>query len=194
MSEDSVPSPFTPQQEKGMSLAFGRLMKFFETLDAEHKQYDKLLESQVALRGTILTYHLVTEQLISQELMGLGKHTMIQIRKMTYAGKLRVLPRRIAYTKIRKGLKELNGIRNRMAHDLDYEPTLSDIPVIVAYVQWIFEDLPKRKPHDFEGVLRQFVRFSIAIFASRSGAPRTQIDKLTRKFPRFKELFKRLID
>lgn len=198
MSDENSPPTHTPKQESAFNLFFDRIYQIAETLEAEHKAFKLLLERQVALRGTILTYHLVTEQLIIQEITRLKNLNAIRlpkrINRMGYAEKLQLLPRQIAYASIRKGLAELNEIRNLMAHDLNFVPELKDIPAIIACLQPYFVEDQRRKPKDLEGNLRIFVKLSIGIFAARSGKTRSEIDKFIQSFPKTRNLFSRLID
>jgi hypothetical protein len=198
MTDDANFSGITKEQEKAFALFFDRIYLIAQTLEDEQKEYNKLLEKQVALRGTILTYHLVTEQLVTQELSRLKNLKLIHLKKridkMGYMEKLQALPRQIAYASIRKGLKELNEIRNRMAHDLEFVPSLTDIPLIIGCIKPFFEDSLDRKPKDLEGNLHFFLKISIGIFAARSGNTRHQIDKFIKSFPGTRKLLKRVIE
>lgn len=197
MSDDNNPTALAPKQENALALFFDHILSITETLDNEHKHYNELLEKQVALRGQILTYHLVTELLITQELNRLKNLNQITIQKrvdkMVFAEKLRSLPRQIAYASIRKGLKELNDVRNKMAHDLNFVPAMTDVPALIACVHSCFDEMPKRRPKDLEGSIKFFLKLCIGIFASRNGSTRDLIDKFISQYPATRNAFKRLI-
>jgi hypothetical protein len=197
MSDDNNPTSLTPKQENALVLFFDSVVNIAETLGNEHKEYNKLLEKQVALRGTILTYHLVTEQLITQELNRLKNLNQVVIQKridkMVYAEKVKSLPRQIAYASIRKGLKELNDMRNKMAHDLNFVPQMTDVPALISCVHSCFDEMPKRRPKDLEGNIKFFLKLCIGIFVSRNGKTRDLIDKFITQYPATRKGFKRLI-
>jgi hypothetical protein len=176
---------------RSVGLFIGRLERIGEIVKSEKKVYNELLSKQTALRGNILTYHLITERLINKELSRLKSST--EINKMTYAKKLQALPRHVAFKELRKGLKQLNIIRNKMAHDLDFEPEMKDITIIINCNEPYYKDSPRKLPKTLDEHLRYFLNICIASFSIRTDKVRGQINKIEDRFPAFKNAFDRFI-
>ncbi len=136
-------------------------------------------------RNLILHYHLVVENLINQVLEyhipEYGKRDL----RLRFVQKLGLLP--VDNKKYRiyiKGIKELNTIRNKYAHQLDYELTEESIPII--------SNLLKGESNDKKTAIKkihEFTKLVLLTLLIHTEDWENKYESYFEKYPKFKIWF-----
>lgn len=149
----------------------------------EARKSEKLLQQNFEKIGKIISCHLVLEYLVNKELKLLGIPDKNRNGKpLTCSEKIDKLPKRgMIYSQLIKGMTQMNTIRNKFAHNLDYEID----PVLLTEINKWTERIGIKENEKFGTVekIENFSRLCIFYFSLRSERGMKHFKILARKYP-----------
>lgn len=159
--------------------------------EKEREKRRALLNSNYSNVGKIITYHLVIENQLNLELyrcFGLTEEKLEKLR-LRFIQKLELIPSTLAFFDfVVKGIKELNSIRNKIAHNLNKEITTDMIPEISFVVRTLnhkgVEDL------SVEERIEYFTIYCLGVFSLNDKKVTVAWEKFEKKYPPFAQVLK----
>jgi len=173
---------------------FGELMEtLFKSVDIweeERKRNEKMLEINHQHVGKIITCHLIVENLINRALENIYEKEMIDDLRLSFIQKVRMLPKKGKYySMLTPGIEQLNQIRNKIAHNLDYQITDEKMAEIDIYLSTF--QVADHKTLPVEKRIEKFTTLCITLFSTDSAEMRKHWEAYSKKYPlMFKQLKK----
>ncbi len=182
-SENGLPDEFNSFFDS-LGMFVNDLSKVCKVIKVEERKNKKLLDQNHDRIGKIISCHLVIEHFINRELELLHNIDYNKRResKLTFYNKVYLLPKKgKVYSRLIKGIKELNKIRNSYAHNLNYDLKHEAIKEICFWVHKI--------PNSNSQILtptesvEKFTQLCIFIFSMREEKALNKFHVLAKKYP-----------
>lgn len=159
--------------------------------ESEREKRRTLLKANYNNVGKIITYHLVIENQVNLELYRCFRLTEEKLERLRlrFSQKLEMLPATLPFFDfIIKGIKELNYIRNKIAHNLNKEIKIDMIPEISFVVNTLNY---KGVAHlSVEERIEYFTIYCLGFFSLNDGKVVVAWQKYEKKYPEFAQLLK----
>lgn len=159
--------------------------------EKEREKRRALLKSNYSNVGKIITYHLVIENQLNLELYRCFGFTEEKLEKLRlrFIQKLELVPSTLPFFDfVVKGIKELNFIRNKIAHNLNKEITTDMIPEMSFVVRTLNH---KRIEHlSVEERIEYFTIYCLGVFSLNDRKVTVAWEKFEKKYPPFAQLLK----
>lgn len=138
---------------------FGKaIFPFLDLMKKEKDRMDMLIAKEPINRGKILNFHLILENFIDRVLATSIPEYNPETLRIGFYNKIELLPKTNKFYRLfLDGVKKINWIRNRYAHDLDFELCEEDVrelrPIIELLDKHSYKEVD-RTPID---IVEQFV-------------------------------------
>ena len=182
-SENGLPDEFNSFFDS-LGMFVNDLSKVCKVIKVEERKNKKLLDQNHDRIGKIISCHLVIEHFINRELELLHNIDYNKRResKLTFYNKVYLLPKKgKVYSRLIKGIKELNKIRNSYAHNLNYDLKHEAIKEICFWAHKI-PNANSQILTPTESV-EKFTQLCIFIFSMREEKALNKFHVLAKKYP-----------
>lgn len=172
-----MPQTEPPEFVSRLIQSYGGSSVFFQIMDERQASFMALWQHDATEIGKVLHAQLVVEHFLSRYLAFTNPNLpALDNARLTFAQKTSLLPDNIPYiSELKRGLKVLGRIRNRLAHNLKVEVTDEDAQAILGLE--LFKAIlvegdkrfgaPNRSPLD---LIERFAQFAASMFQSASEA------------------------
>ena len=134
-----------------------RLPPMVKGFDGGHVKWQNLDDIDFSLLGFVLSCHLIIEHYLDEMIGTYAAGLNWDSARLTFAQKLALLPDAALPESHspRAAIKDLNGLRNRLSHNIRFRPTDIDLQPFADFLTKVYKD-PKDVPSDPVAVLEQF--------------------------------------
>lgn len=161
MADEKKPFPDTEKLVKRVFEIMGGREAVIASMEAEHEERKRRWDRDVELIGRILRAHLHVEYYLTQHLQHENPKLDIFGAKLTFGQKMNLLREDDQMIgRLLPGIKRLNAVRNRLAHQIESVFTREDAQVLesanfVFMRQWIMAGQPPRSTEPID-ILEEF--------------------------------------
>lgn len=126
--------------DKIAQIAYKHIEPYWSKIEDDYKkrsnELNQLLSKDHTLIGLVLKVHLIVEYYINQCLERNFQNTDLEGARLTFNQKIALLPKSETGARwLLPGIKELNKIRNKIAHNIHTEVLYKDFPEIIRIVK-----------------------------------------------------------
>ena len=181
----------TPENEatfnKGFDLIINTLSKALKYARVINKKNKKLLEQNHKMVGKIINCHLLIERLILKELIELQKSNpkISTKRNLTFIKKFNQLKIDKPYSFLLPAIKELNTIRNTLAHNLNDNFDLNSLKNKEIIKTLILLNVKEIEKLDIEQMIEIFTERTMMYFAFRDPQVKAVFKEVKKENPNF---------
>ncbi len=132
--------------------------KMKEELTSFNQEYRDFIEGENKNLSVVLRSHLIIEYYMDRYIaLAIPEVEDWKKLRLTFIKKLEIINnKRTTFGMLYPGVKALNKIRNKYAHNLNYKPKESDYKPISNFIQIWFSAAGKNLPSDFSQLIQEF--------------------------------------